>query len=628
MSLAAGAGLFPRRFPVRRLAGVLLSLLACASLAAQEGSRGLAVVRSTGSIEGMAGNAGRRYAICIGINEFEDKEIHALRKARNDAKSLGEVLKTSGQFDNVQVMTDEIDPRHDPQGSYPRLANIRAKLKYLAGFITADDLVLLSFSGHGLSNDAGDGYLVTADTRRSDVFSTSLAVKEIIAWLQKTKVRKSLLLIDACRETISETGSRGLSDTNLRAQQYERAEVSAVFYATKTGWFSFEDPNSDYGVFTKFLLEGIKGKADYQRGNRDGIVTFNELAAYVQDAVASYALEQNLMQRPYTKINGETFGDLALSTYSASIDTATRSDAAVGAKEQASVGIGAASVYSNVDGQVVLDEKPVGAVGKGRRFPLDDLPAGKHFLQVRHAFGVMEKEVAIRDGWRTNIVNIVIANDREPQQVGGIPFVFINGGAAGASFWVGQSEITFGQFAGFVRRTGYKAQGGWEQYYKPAYDWYPVVDVTWDDCMAYAKWFAKTYKAGAALPSLAQWQYAAGRKNGTAYPWGDDWDATYCQNADSSAPGVLPVAGSSGPVQEQYFLMDMTLEGVTHMAGNVSEWCADQKKSSEGSNLLAAAAGGSWKLNRPKYFSADYSSYKPVDSSEEDIGFRLVLPAE
>ncbi|MGA2641025.1 MAG: SUMF1/EgtB/PvdO family nonheme iron enzyme [Spirochaetia bacterium] len=613
----------------RRIASFLLSLLACASLAAQEGSRGLAVVKGTGSIEGLKGNAGKRYAVCIGINDFEDKEIHALRKARNDAKSLGEALKGNGQFDNVQVMTDDIDPRHDPQGSYPRLANIRAKLKYLSGFITPDDLVVLSFSGHGLSNEAGDGYLVMADTRRSDVFGTSLPVKEIIAWLQKTKVRKSLLLIDACRETISETASRGLTDdVHLRAQQYERAEVSAVFYATKTGWFSFEDPNSDYGVFTKFLLEGIKGKADYQTGNRDGIVTFSELARYVQDEVASYALEQNLMQRPYTKINGESFGDLALSTYSASVDPATRSEAGAAAQEQAAAGVGAASIYSNVEGQVVLDEKPLGTVGKGRRLPVDDLPAGKHFLRITHAYGVLEKELVIRDGWRTNVVNMVIANDREPQQVGGVPFIFVKGSASVPSFWMGQSEITFGQFASFVRRTGYKAQGGWEQYYKPAYDWYPVIDVTWDDCMAYVQWFARTFKAGASLPSLAQWRYAAGGKFGTAYPWGDDWDASFCHNADSSAPGALPVAGENGPVQVQYFLMDMTLDGLTHMAGNVSQWCTDQKKSSDGSILLAAAAGGSWKLSKPKYFASDYSSFKPVTNSDEDLGFRLVMPAE
>jgi formylglycine-generating enzyme required for sulfatase activity len=193
---------------------------------------------------------------------------------------------------------------------------------------------------------------------------------------------------------------------------------------------------------------------------------------------------------------------------------------------------------------------------------------------------------------------------------------------------MGQSGITFGQFASFVRRTGYKAQGSWEQHYKPAYEWYPVIDVTWDDCEAYAKWFSSTFKASASLPALAQRQYAAGGKYGTAYPWGDDWDASFCHNAGSGAPGALPVDGENGPVQVQYFLKDMTLDGLTHMAGNVSEWCSDQRKSSDGSVLLAATTGGSWKLAKPKYFSADYSAYKPVSNGEEDLGFRLVLPEE
>jgi len=133
---------------------------------------------------------------------------------------------------------------------------------------------------------------------------------------------------------------------------------------------------------------------------------------------------------------------------------------------------------------------------------------------------------------------------------------------------------------------------------------------------------------GAALPAFSQWQYAAGRKSGTAYPWGRDWDESFCHNAGSGAPGVLPVSGENGPVQEQHFLMDMTLDGIAHLAGNVSEWCSDQKRSSDGSALLAAVAGGSWKLSRPKYFVSDYSSYKPVTTGEEDLGFRLVMPAD
>jgi hypothetical protein len=609
---------------MRRVASALALLCVFLALAAQDGSRGLAVVRGAGAIEEMKGNAGKRYAICIGINKYEDTDIKALEKAQNDAKGLGEVLKSSGQFDSVQVMTDDIDPRFDAQRSYPRLSNIRGKLKYLEDFITPNDLVVVSFSGHGIANEKGESYLITADTSTRDPFATGFAVQEILNWLVKIKVRKSLLLIDACRETVAQRASRGMANTNIRAEQYERAEVAAVFYATRTGWYSYEDRESPYGVFTRFLLDGIKGKADYQYGNRDGIVTFRELSGFVEDAVSSYALGQGLKQRPYTKILGETFGDLALSTYSASIDTGTRAEVSAAGKEP-ETGFGEAQIYSNVEGQVKLDGAPHGSIGKGGRLVIEELPAGSHFLEIASAYGVLKKELPIKNGYRTSVVNLVIQSDRDPRALRGTTFVHMKGTAGMPGFWIGESEVTFGQFADFVQQSGYAAQGSWQQYYKPAFAFYPVIHVTWDDCMAYVKWLAKKTGADITLPTAAQWRYAAGGKQGTVYPWGDEWDPAYCQGADSEAPGVLPIVNEKGPVQEQFFQMDMTLDGATHLAGNVREWCADQKKAADGVALLAATAGGSWRLSKPKYFAADYSSFSQVSASEEDLGFRVAI---
>ena len=42
-------------------------------------------------IKQMKNNAGERWAICIGINDYEDRTIIDLKKARNDAKELGKV---------------------------------------------------------------------------------------------------------------------------------------------------------------------------------------------------------------------------------------------------------------------------------------------------------------------------------------------------------------------------------------------------------------------------------------------------------------------------------------------------------------------------------------------------------
>jgi uncharacterized caspase-like protein len=610
-----------------RRAALLLPLIILFLVGAQEGSRGLITVKSTGSISDIKGNAGKRYALCVGVNEFKDKAIPRLKGARNDAAELAETLKKLAQFDLVVKMTDDIDPAYDTGAAYPSLKNIRARMAALSAAIRPDDLVVFFFAGHGIATEAGDGYLLVADTRVADKWNTSLPVREIVDWVGKLGVKKSLLLLDACRVTMS-GGSRGLADTSLRAQSFEQSKLSAIFYATKTGWSSYDDPNSDHGIFTRFLLEGVRGKADYQSGNADGIVSFTELSSFVEQQVTSYAHEQQLDQSPSISYNGESFGDLALSTYSASVDAATRIESTA---EQASAGTGEGSMelYSNVEGKVVIDGADQGSVAKGQTRVFEDIPAGLHRIVITHPWGVFEKEFTVRHDARTRVANMLIVKpERDNRQVGDMPFVFVKGKDGLPDFWMGMTEVRFGQFANFVRQSGYKAQGTWERYYKPAYDYYPVIHVTWDDCMAYVKWFSKKFKVSVALPSLAQWQHAAGGRYATVYPWGNDWDPGYCQTAESTAPDVLPLQGDAGPVQELFFLNDMTLDGVKMLSGNVSEWCADHGKAADGTTDLAASSGGSWRVARPKYFTAGYSQMKPVTTEDEDQGFRVVMQAE
>ena len=582
----------------RRIA-LLLPLAMLLLLGTQEGSRGLVTVKGAGSIAGIQGNAGKRYALCVGINDFMDKGIPRLKGARNDAAELAETLKKYAQFDTVVKMTDDIDPAYDAGHAYPSLVNIRARMAALSSQIRPEDLVVFFFAGHGIATEEGDGYLLVADTRVAQKWTTSLPVKEIVDWVGKLSVSKSLLLLDACRVTMAKSGGRGLAETSLRAARYEQSRISAVFYATKTGWSSYDDPNSDHGIFTRFLLEGVKGKADYQSGNSDGIVTFSELSRFVEQQVTSYAHEQQLDQSPSISYNGESFGDLALSTYSASIDATTRIDAGV---EQAAVAPGAGSmeVYSNVEGTVEIDGAAEGDIAKGQTRLFDDIAAGIHRIVITHPYGVFEKEFTVKDGARTRVANMLIVKpERDNRQVGDMPFVFVKGKSGMPGFWMGMTEVRFGQFANFVKQSGYRAQGTWETYYKPAYDFYPVIHVTWDDCVAYVKWFSKKFKESAALPSLAQWRYAAGGRYDSTYPWGNDWDPAYCQCADSEAPDVLPLQGESGPLQELFFLNDVTLDGVKMLAGNVSEWCSDHGKAADGSTDLAASAGGSWRVSRP-----------------------------
>lgn len=666
---------------------------------AQPDTRGLVVSGPVGGIARLPGNAGKRHAICIGIDRYEDGTIKGLSMAGNDARGLGSMLGAAGQFDSVFVMTTDVDPRYDTKKAYPRLSNIRARMEYLKAFIKPDDLVVFSFSGHGIADESGNSFLVAADSSASDPLKTGLPLDEVFSWLSSLRVRKALVLVDACRETVSTRVSRSLTGTTLRTEKYESAEVAAVFFATRTGWYSYEDETTGYGLFTRYVLEGLQGKADYQHGNTDGVVTFRELSSFVEDAVSTHALALGLKQRPYTRLLSESSGDLALTAYSATIDPATRSYVSAvpqatgdagrpggaggglpgsgsGAAGSSPGGIpGGASglssgygdmplrIFSNVGGTVRVDGAEYGTVIAGEIVVAKDLPPGEHFIELFHEYGVFRGSshaagsalpgtVSDEAGTAPTMVNLVVIPALPPRVIAGVPFLYVPGNdrpgpvAAGSgsqasggtvsaggggpevrAFWMAESEVTVGQYALFARQSGYLARGQWQVYDQPAYSEYPVINLTHADCVAYAEWFSSRNGVRATLPSAAQHAIAAGGRHGRQYPWGDSWDASFCQSAGADIRGALPVAGRSGPLQRQYFRFDMTLEGIAHLAGNVREWCTDTKTSADGA-LLAMVAGGSWKLDRSKYFTAGYSSWVAVTAGGTDLGFRLAIAAD
>lgn len=151
-----------------------------------------------------------------------------------------------------------------------------------------------------------------------------------------------------------------------------------------------------------------------------------------------------------------------------------------------------------------------------------------------------------------------------------------------SAFWIDKSPVTNREFNHFIDLGGYRdpewwLPEGWANIQKhnithPNY-WYdshfnspecPVTGVSWWEAMAYAKFVGK------ALPTEAQWEYAAKGTSSRRFPWGDQ-DATpqlanYSPNYDTGERRTLPI--SVHPRNVSFF-------GCWDMAGNVAEWCLD-----------------------------------------------------
>ncbi len=130
------------------------------------------------------------------------------------------------------------------------------------------------------------------------------------------------------------------------------------------------------------------------------------------------------------------------------------------------------------------------------------------------------------------------------------------------SYYIYKTEVTVVQYRKFCEATKRAMPK------EPSWKWqdtHPIVNVTWDDAVAYAKW------AGVNLPTEAQWEKAARGTDGRIYPWGNKWDETKCANWSNSGEGDTP----KGTHSDGSFPAGASPYGMMDMAGNVWEWCAD-----------------------------------------------------
>ena len=260
--------------------------------------------------KGTSPGIGQKWAFCIGVGNYWDPQIEGLPKARNDAKGLARVLEEHGGFDHVMVLTDDLDKKAP---LFPSSKNIQALFHQYAAKIHPDDLILFSFSGQGMTDSAGRAFFLTPETQWEVATRTGLPFDAVLEFFRKTGVKRSIILVDASRERVRKKG--GESGEGIYPDRYLRKGVTAVFYGARKGTYSHDDGGSEYGVFTRFVINGLQGEADTQHGgNRDGMVSLYELGSYVGEELSRWSVENRVRQLPDTSILDGRLAGMVLSS--------------------------------------------------------------------------------------------------------------------------------------------------------------------------------------------------------------------------------------------------------------------------------------------------------------------------
>ncbi len=232
---------------------------------------------------------GKLFAVVIGISKYDQvgSSISNLQYADRDAESFLEFLKSPAggalADDSVTVLLNE----------QATTKNVRHALFTFLTEAQPQDTVVIYIAGHGAPDphDPRNLYLLTADSNPDDMGGTAFPMWQMQDVYERVlKATRVITVADTCHSygfSGARAGDAGQNGSNLINQYLERYAGKgerAVITASDISESSFEDTRwgEGHGVFTYFLLKGLKGEADK---NHDGVVTAGELFAYLRQVV-------------------------------------------------------------------------------------------------------------------------------------------------------------------------------------------------------------------------------------------------------------------------------------------------------------------------------------------------------
>jgi carboxyl-terminal processing protease len=237
------------------------------------------------------------YVVIVGVGEFADPAITARPNAENDARAFYDHFSDKQYFanpDRVVLLTSQADQNR--KGQVATRENITKAIHQAVAKTGKDDTLIIAMFGRGASSGDQTCFF-TAETKFADRAKTGLLGTDLEAELKPAKDRKICLMLDISFKGF-DAGKEKLAEPTLRDV------LSAVFGGEDKG----EGPApqnkvvilanmpatpplsvGDNGLFAKTTLDALRGAADVDGYEPDGLVIVDELVKYIEKKIPEQA---------------------------------------------------------------------------------------------------------------------------------------------------------------------------------------------------------------------------------------------------------------------------------------------------------------------------------------------------
>jgi hypothetical protein len=242
-----------------------------------------------------AGGERQKWAFLVGLNDYGDKRIPSLNYCRADMKSFRDTLIWNCGFpenhvfllhDRPEEIKYKVDGKPVEDRKYPTRVAILQRLDEILEHVGPNDQVVVAFSLHGVLHD-GAAHLCPHEADMDKLGTTLLSVRDVYDKLERVQGAEKVLIIDACRDPVKVGRGVAMVPTGSGfAQGLQGVPRNVILlHSCAAGEQSYEHNALQHGVFSHFLQQGLRGKAD-ARKNRS--VNVEDLFQYAKLETAKY----------------------------------------------------------------------------------------------------------------------------------------------------------------------------------------------------------------------------------------------------------------------------------------------------------------------------------------------------